>query len=65
MNAPFKQAERLGRLTTGLGPDVLVLLRFEGDDHLNDLFEYRVEALATRDDLDFDGLIRHACDSRN
>ena len=57
MNAPFKQAERLGRLTTALGADVLALLRFDGTDHLNDLFEYRVEALATRDDLDFDALV--------
>ncbi|WP_227493463.1 contractile injection system protein, VgrG/Pvc8 family [Paracoccus kondratievae] len=36
---------------------MLALLRFDGTDHLNDLFEYRVEALATRDDLDFDALI--------
>ena len=57
MNAPFSQAERLGRLTTALGADVLALLRFDGTDHLNDLFEYRVEALSTRDDLDFDALV--------
>ena len=57
MNAPFKQVERLGRLTTALGADVLALLRFDGTDHLNDLFEYRVEALSTRDDLDFDALV--------
>ena len=57
MNAPFKQSERLGRLSTSLGADVLALLRFDGSDHLNELFEYRVEALATRDDLDFDALI--------
>ncbi|WP_246449295.1 contractile injection system protein, VgrG/Pvc8 family [Paracoccus amoyensis] len=57
MNAPLRQSERLGRLTTELGPDVLSLLRFDGEDHLNDLFEYRVEALATRDDLDFDALV--------
>ncbi|RJE82573.1 type VI secretion system Vgr family protein [Paracoccus onubensis] len=57
MNAPFKQTERLGRLATELGEDVLVLLRFDGTDYLNELFEYRVEALATRDDLDFDKLI--------
>lgn len=57
MNAPLRQAERLGRLTTALGPDTLALLRFDGSDHLNDLFEYRVEALATRADLDFDALI--------
>ena len=57
MNAPFSQAERLGRLTTELGPDTLSLLRFDGSDHLNDLFEYRVEALAIREDLDFDALV--------
>lgn len=57
MNAPLRQSERLGRLTTALGPDTLALLRFDGTDHLNELFEYRVEALAIRDDLDFDALI--------
>ena len=57
MNAPFKQTERLGRLSTALGSDVLALLRFDGTDHLNDVFEYRVEALTIRDDLDFDALV--------
>ncbi|QFQ86584.1 type VI secretion system tip protein VgrG [Paracoccus kondratievae] len=57
MNVPFRQAERLGRLTTELGDDVLVLLRLDGSEFLNDLFEYRVEALAARNDLDFDALI--------
>ena len=57
MNAPFKQDARLGRLTTALGKDVLVLLRFDGTDYVNGLFEYRVEALSTEPNLDFDGLI--------
>lgn len=57
MNAPFKQTERLGRLSTALGGDVLALLRFDGSDHLNELFEYRVEALAGSPDIDFDALI--------
>ncbi len=57
MNAPLRQSDRLSRLTTALGRDTLVLLRFDGTDHLNDLFEYRVEALATTADLDFDALI--------
>lgn len=57
MNAPFKQADRLGRLTTVLGPDALALLRFDGSDYMNDLFEYRVEALAPRGDIDFDQLV--------
>ncbi|SIS80078.1 type VI secretion system Vgr family protein [Paracoccus saliphilus] len=57
MNAPFKQIERTGRLHTALGQDELVLLRFSGTDRLNELFEYQVEALSTRDNLDFDALI--------
>ncbi len=57
MNAIFKQDNRLGRLTTVLGKDHLVLLRFEGSDYVNDLFEYRVEAVATEQNIDFDALI--------
>lgn len=57
MPARFGQDDRLGRLTTALGPDMLALLRFDGSDYLNELFEYRIEALATRADLDFDALI--------
>lgn len=53
----FRQKDRLGRLTTALGPDVLALLRFDGIDRMNELFEYRVEALSSRADLDFDALI--------
>lgn len=57
MNVSLRQAGRLGRLTTVLGPDALVLLRFDGTDQINDLFDYRVEALADNDAVDFDALI--------
>ncbi len=57
MNAPFSQDSRMGRLTTALGKDALVLLRFDGSDYVNGLFQYRVEALSSSADLDFDGLI--------
>lgn len=57
MNAVFKQDGRLGRLETALGPDVLVLLRFDGTDFVNNLFEYNVEALSTQANIDFDALI--------
>ncbi|MFV0408833.1 MAG: type VI secretion system Vgr family protein [Paracoccus sp. (in: a-proteobacteria)] len=57
MFAPFLQAERIGRLNTALGANILALLRFEGTDFLNDNFEYRVEALGAVPDLDFDALI--------
>lgn len=57
MNALFKQDGRLGRLTTSLGKDTLVLLRFDGSDYMNELFEYRVQALAETGDVDFDALV--------
>lgn len=57
MNAPFIQDARLGRLSTVLGKDVLVLSRFDGADHVNDLFEYHVEALSEQTDIAFDDLI--------
>ncbi|MBM2578088.1 type VI secretion system tip protein VgrG [Jannaschia sp. Os4] len=57
MNAIFTQDTRLGRLTTALGKDTLVLLRFDGTDAMSGQFDYRVEALSTEPNIDFDGLI--------
>ncbi|WP_312525697.1 contractile injection system protein, VgrG/Pvc8 family, partial [Paracoccus sp. (in: a-proteobacteria)] len=57
MSILLRQSDRLGRLSTALGPEVLVLLRFDGADHLNELFEYRVEALSSERDIDFDALM--------
>ena len=57
MNAPFTQDLRLGKLTTDLGKDVLVLMRFGGSDHMNGLFEYTISALSTKQNINFDALI--------
>ena len=57
MTDHFFQSARLGRLTTALGPDVLVLMRFEGEERLNGLFDFHVDCLATSADLDFDKLL--------
>ncbi|WP_298359477.1 type VI secretion system Vgr family protein [uncultured Litoreibacter sp.] len=57
MNAIFTQETRLGKLTTVLGKDVLVLLRFTGRDHVNDLFEYKVQCLSTAPNIDFNKII--------
>ncbi len=57
MNIAFQQDNRLGRLETVLGPDKMVLLRFAGTDFVNSLFEYRVEALSTEPNINFDQLI--------
>ncbi|BAQ71590.1 Rhs-family protein (plasmid) [Rhodovulum sulfidophilum] len=47
----------MGRISTVLGQDVLVLRRFEGTDHLNALFDYSADCLAATADVDFDRLI--------
>ena len=57
MNANFSQSDRQGRLSTALGPDALVLLRMDGTEELSGDFEWRVEALSTRPDLDLHALL--------
>lgn len=57
MNVSFKQQDRLGSLATALGKDTLNLLRFTGTDHVNDLFDYTVEALSTDPDINFDAIL--------
>ena len=53
----FSQSSRMGRLSTVLGTDVLVLMRFEGHERVNGLFDYKIECLAATDDIDFDALL--------
>ncbi|ARC87159.1 type VI secretion system tip protein TssI/VgrG [Rhodovulum sp. MB263] len=57
MSGFFRQDARMGRISTVLGQDVLVLRRFEGVDHLNALFDYSADCLAASADVDFDRLI--------
>ena len=62
MTSPFSQSARMGRLTTTLGPDALVLMRFEGTERMSDLFDWQVSCLSATPDIDFDALIgTHAC----
>ncbi len=51
------QDSRIGKLKTDLGKDVLNLLRFTGTDRMNGLFEYHVDALSAKPNIDFDALI--------
>jgi type VI secretion system secreted protein VgrG len=53
----LKQDSRMGKLSTALGKDVLVLQRFEGLDRMNGLFEYHVACLSENEDINFDDLL--------
>jgi type VI secretion system secreted protein VgrG len=47
------QDNRVGKLATPLGKDKLLLTRFEGVEGMGELFEFRVEALSTDANIDF------------
>lgn len=51
------QDGRMGELTTSLGPDALVLQRFSGEEHVNAIFTYEVEAVSESSQIDFDALV--------
>jgi type VI secretion system secreted protein VgrG len=55
------QDRRVAELKTPLGKDVLVLTNFTGTEGLSQLFEYSVEALSERGDIDFDHVIGQSC----
>src|SRR5258707_15897504 len=55
------QDERIGILTTPLGKDALVLVKFDGSEGLSELFEYRIEALSEKEDINFDSAIGQKC----
>ena len=57
----LKQDKRIGVLETPLGKDVLVLVRFDANEGLSELFEYRIEALSEEADINFDRAIGRAC----
>jgi len=57
MASDLLQDGRMGVLNTALGADELVLVRFTGEEHVNDLFAFRVEALSESAEIDFDALV--------
>lgn len=61
MSPQLTQDARIGEFRTPLGKDMLVLTRFDGVEGLSELFEYRVEAVSLREDINFDGAIGQNC----
>src|SRR5258708_3648227 len=61
MGENLKQDERVGSFNTPLGKDELVLVRFDGTEGLSELFEFRIEALSEKADIDFNQAIGKQC----
>lgn len=57
MSIEFTQEHRLGKIFTALGEDTLFMLRFSGNEHVNDLFAFSVEVIAEEEGLDFNTLM--------
>ena len=56
--ARLAQDTRIANFKTPLGENVLVLARFDGSEGLGELFEYRIEALSTKELGDSDSTAR-------
>ena len=50
---PLSQSNRIGKLSTPLGEDVLALAHMDAVEGLSELFEFRVEAVSERPNIDF------------
>jgi type VI secretion system secreted protein VgrG len=61
MSDDLLQDERVAALKTPLGKNKLALSRFEGQEGLSELFEYRVDALSRDPDVDFNELLGRTC----
>ena len=57
MALDLSQENRRGKVFSSLGKDKLGLIRFDGTDGINELFEYRVEAVTAAETIDFDDLL--------
>ena len=54
MGDPISQDGRTGRITTPLtGDEAVALARFDGNEGLSDLFEFRCEVVSLADNIDF------------
>ncbi|MGJ0486959.1 MAG: type VI secretion system Vgr family protein [Methylomicrobium sp.] len=53
----ISQNDRVATVTTPLGEDVLALWRMTGNEHLSRLFEYELELLSERNDIDLTKLL--------
>ncbi|MDR6871067.1 type VI secretion system secreted protein VgrG [Bosea sp. BE125] len=61
MSRELSQANRPAILKTPFGGDVLAFRRLDANEGLSELFEYRIEALSAKENLDFDAALGQQC----
>lgn len=61
MSRKLSQANRPGILKTPFGEDELLFRRLDANEGMSELFEYRIEALSEKDNLNFDEALGQQC----
>ena len=61
MADPLKQDDRTGRLTTPLGPDVLVLGTLNATETLSVPFDFRIQAVSLQANINFNAALGLGC----
>ena len=61
LDAQKAQQKRVAILTTPLGPDKLALTRFEGYEGVSELFEFRIDAVSSDANINFDDALGRPC----
>lgn len=61
ITAEPSQTKRIVSLQTPLGPEKLAVVRFEAEEGLSELFEYRIDAISNEQNIDFDRAIGKNC----
>ncbi len=61
MAGQLSQSERVAEFKTPLGKDVLALIKIDGSELLGDMFEFNIEALSEKENIDFDKALGQGC----
>ena len=61
MAGQLSQSDRIAEFKTPLGKDALVLIKITATEGLGELFEFRVEALSDKENIDFDKALGQGC----
>ncbi len=61
MHSDPTQTTRIAKLKTPVEGDKLVIARFEAEEGLSEIFEYRIDALSPQRNIDFSKSLGRAC----
>jgi type VI secretion system secreted protein VgrG len=61
MAGQLSQSERVAEFKTPLGENVLALIKLDGSEVLGDMFQFNIEALSEKENIDFDKALGQGC----